>query len=100
MNSNDSCIIIKNYTNGLSHIASRESALFVRKIIENNLKNNKVIIDFHDINATQGYIDELIGVLVMEHGSRVIDKLIFRNCSNDLKSIISFVVSDRMEFYI
>ena len=75
---------------------SRPNAVPLRKQIESALDAGEdVTIDFSGVEATQSYVDELIGVLVLRRGAETLSKLSFRGCSNDLKAIIRFVVSDR-----
>lgn len=58
-----------------------------------------IVLDFGGVEATQSFIDELLGVLVLERGPDVIERLVFRSCSDDVKAIINFVLSDRIEQY-
>jgi len=58
-----------------------------------------VVLDFGGVEATQSFIDELIGVLVIERGPEIVEQLMFRSCSDDVKAIINFVLSDRIEQY-
>jgi len=65
--------------------------------IERNLATgNTVAIDFSGKDATQSFVDELIGALILKQGREVLSKLSFKNCSDELKSIIKFVVNDRV----
>jgi hypothetical protein len=77
-------------------LSRRERAVPVRIQIEDRLAAGEAVeIDFEHIEATQSFIDELIGILVLERGPDVLRQLRFRKCSPDMKAIISFVVSDR-----
>jgi hypothetical protein len=80
---------------------SRAAAVPYRESIEAALEDGKpeVIVDFTATEATQSFVDELIGVLVLSHGPDVLRSVKFRGCSDDLKAIIRFVVSDRAEQY-
>jgi hypothetical protein len=49
------------------------------------------------VEATQSFIDELLGVLVLEQGPGVVERMIFRSCSKDVKAIINFVLGDRID---
>lgn len=57
----------------------------------------EIVLDFSGVEATQSFIDELLGVLVLEQGPELIERLVFRSCSEDVKAIINFVLSDRIE---
>lgn len=77
-------------------LGSRPAAVPYRERIENTLDaGGEVIIDFSGVEATQSFVDELIGVVVMRRGATSLSQISFRGCSTDLKAIIRFVVSDR-----
>lgn len=79
-------------------LGMRSSAAPFRKEIELNLDGgNTVAVDFQGHEATQSFVDELIGALVLKRGRAVLSLLSFKNCSADVKSIIKFVVSDRLQ---
>jgi hypothetical protein len=59
--------------------------------------NNEVMLDFAGVEATQSFIDELVGHLVLRHGPDLLSLLIFKSCSDELKAIIQFVISDRLD---
>jgi len=78
-------------------LGMRASATPYRKEIEQQLDTgNKVAIDFAGKDATQSFVDELIGALVLRRGRAVLASLSFKNCSEDVKAIIKFVVNDRV----
>lgn len=79
-------------------LGARPSALPIRDLIEQALAaGDKVVIDFAGTNVTQSFVDELIGVLVLQRGKEVLRSLTFKNCSADVKTILHFVVSDRLD---
>jgi hypothetical protein len=81
-------------------LGTRYRALSLRDELERLLAEHKeVILDFKDVEATQSFIDELVGVLVLERGPEIVEHLVFRSCSEDMKAIINFVLSDRIEQY-
>ena len=91
-------IELNKYAVGGRLLGTRQLALPIRDLIENSIsKGDQVDLDFSDTNPTQSFIDELVGALIMDHGSRVLDLLIMKNCSEDIKSILHFVVSDRLD---
>lgn len=81
-------------------LGTRFRALALRDELERLLADhNEVVLDFKGVETTQSFIDELIGVLVLEHGAKIIEQLVFRSCSEDMRSIINFVIGDRIEQY-
>lgn len=79
-------------------LGSRHFALPVRDELVGLINSGeKVEIDFADTNPTQSYIDELIGVLVMDFGKVILSKLIFKNCSETTQALLHLVVSDRLK---
>jgi len=60
----------------------------------------EVILDFSGVSATQSFIDELVGVLVLRSGPEVLSRIVFKGCSDDVRAIIEFVVSDRCDQYM
>lgn len=75
-------------------------ALELRDELERLLADDQeVVLDFKGVETTPSFIDELIGVLVLERGPKIIEQLVFRSCSEDMKAIINFVLGDRIEQY-
>lgn len=83
---------------GVRTLGMRASAIPFREEAERLLKaDHAVALDFAGIDATQGFVDELVGHLVITHGRQVLSKLSFHNCSDEIKAIIRFVVNDRIQ---
>lgn len=83
---------------GVRTLGMRASAIPFREEAERLLKADQpVALDFAGIDATQGFVDELVGHLVIAYGRQVLSKLSFRNCSDEIKAVIRFVVSDRLQ---
>lgn len=83
---------------GLSRatLSRRENAQALRKNIEDHLALGEMVeLDCASTDATQSFMDELVGILVLERGPSILNLLRFRGCSADMKAIINFVVSDR-----
>lgn len=79
-------------------LGARPSAFPVRDQIEHALlAGQKIVIDFAGTNVTQSFVDELIGVLILQRGREVLNSLTFKNCSAETKAILHFVVSDRID---
>lgn len=77
-------------------LGMRASATPFRKQIERQLDSGStVVIDFYGKDVTQSFIDELVGGLVLSRGRKVVSQLSFKNCSDEVKSIIKFVINDR-----
>jgi len=74
----------------------RQTALPLRDKIESAIsQGHEVTVDFSGLEATQSFIDELIGVLVAKHGVEVLHRIVFKGCSRDVQLIMQFVVADR-----
>ena len=79
-----------------SMLGMRHTALPLRKSIEDSLASGSdVTIDFTGVEATQSFVDELVGVLVGKHGPSVLTQIKFKGCSQAVKGVINFVVADR-----
>lgn len=91
-------IRLKEFADGGRLLGTRQIALPIRDQVETALeKGETVTLDFEDTNPTQSFVDELIGSLVLERGIDVLDRLVMKNCSDDIKAILHFVVSDRLD---
>lgn len=76
----------------------RDTAVPYRDQIEQLLPSvDSIVIDFGHKDATQSFVDELIGALVLRHGAQVMSKLVFEKCNSEVKAIIRFVVLDRIQ---
>jgi hypothetical protein len=79
-------------------LGTRLRASALRDDLEQLLsEHGEVVLDFAGVEATQSFIDELLGVLVLEHGPGVVERMVFRSCSKDVKAIINFVLGDRID---
>ncbi|WP_300340254.1 STAS-like domain-containing protein [Accumulibacter sp.] len=82
-------------------IGSRLSAIPLRLEIEEALANGvEVVFDFSGVGATQSFVDELIGMLIIKHGPAVLQQIVFKSCSDDVRAIIEFVAADRADQYL
>lgn len=82
-------------------VGARLTAMPLRGQVEEALaKGDEIVFDFSLVEATQSFIDELVGVLILRHGPDILDRLIFKSCSDDVRAIIEFVASDRSDQYI
>lgn len=82
-------------------IGARATAAPLRNVIEAALlRNEDVVLNFSGVQATQSFIDELIGVLILKNGPDILNGIIFRACSPEVKAIIEFVAFDRCDQYL
>lgn len=82
-------------------VGARAIAMPLREQVEEALAQSiEVVFDFSAVEATQSFIDELVGVLILRHGPDVLDRLVFKSCSDDVRAIIEFVAADRCDQYI
>lgn len=85
------------YANGRL-LGPRLAAAPIRKKIEIALAiGNDIVLDFSNIEATQSFIDELVGFLILQRGPDVLGRIIFKSCSDDVKAILQFVAADRCD---
>lgn len=81
-------------------IGARETAVPLRLQVEEALSSGTdVVFDFSGVEVTQGFIDELIGTLILKHGPDVLGQMVFKSCSDDVRAIIEFVAADRADQY-
>jgi STAS-like domain of unknown function (DUF4325) len=93
-------IALQPHTSGRM-LGVRSSALPLRDQIEQVISEGReVTIDFSGVEATQSFVDELIGVIVASQGPSVLDRVVFKGCSPTVKGILQFVVSDRADQFI
>lgn len=83
-------------------LGSRFRARELREEVEELLAHaDEVVLDFTGMkSATQSFIDELVGVLVLKHGPDIVQRLVFKGCAEDIKEILGFVVSSRSEDFL
>lgn len=60
-------------------------------------KGQDVVFDFSGVGVTQSFADELIGALILQSGPIVLSKIVFKGCSDDVRTILKFVTADRSE---
>ena len=79
-------------------LGMRASAQPFRQRIERALASGcEISIDFTGVEVTQGFVDELLGALILRNGPGIMNALVLRGCSESTKAIICFVVSDRAQ---
>ncbi len=83
-------------------LGSRFRARELREELEKLFTHaDEVVLDFTGMkSATQSFIDELVGVLVLQHGPEIIQRLVLKGCTKDVKEILNFVVSSRANDFL
>lgn len=78
--------------------SNRYMAMPMRRELEEFLRDHDIIIiDFHNVpDATQSWVDELLGKLILREGKALLKRVQFKNCTPNLKELIKFVVTDRV----
>lgn len=81
--------------------SNRYEAIPVRKQLEAFLaEHGTATVDFQQIpQATQSWVDEIVGKFVLKEGAAFLKRVKFQNCSPVIQDIIRFVVTDRMRDY-
>ncbi|OFZ97331.1 MAG: hypothetical protein A3H35_13205 [Betaproteobacteria bacterium RIFCSPLOWO2_02_FULL_62_17] len=82
-------------------IGARETAVPLRFQVEESLASGAdVVFDFYGVEVTQGFVDALIGTLILKRGPNVLEQIVFKSCSEDARAIIEFVAADRADQYL
>ncbi len=92
--------ILQQYARGRL-VGARATAAPLRELLEGALlRGEECILDFSGVQATQSFVDELVGALILRHGPDILASLIFRSCSDDVRAIIEFVAADRCDQFL
>lgn len=79
-------------------VGMRSNAVPLRKQVELAISGGKdVAINFQGVEATQSFVDELVGALILKHGPGVLSRVVFQNCSDSVRAIVRFVAADRAD---
>lgn len=79
----------------------RAAAVSARERAQEILASGReVVFDFTGIEVTQSFVDELVGHLILRDGPDLLDRIVFKNCSDDTRAIVEFVVADRADQYL
>jgi len=87
-------IVLKDFLNS-KELGSRYKGNLVREKIKPALdKNEKVVLDFSEIEiATQSFLDEIFGIFVRAFGTDYIkNKLLIKNVSPSIKKTINSII--------
>lgn len=79
--------------------SNRFVAMPLRRELEVFLRDHEtIIISFRNVpDATQSWVDELIGKLIFREGKVLLKRVQFQDCSQNLQELIKFVISDRIK---
>jgi hypothetical protein len=92
---------ISNIAKTNQFLGSRDLALQIRGEVEALLKNgHEVEINFSKIAISHSFADELVGILLLENGPDVLERVIFKDCVDSVKAAIQFVVADRYDQFV
>ena len=82
-------------------MGTRTAAVPLRQQVESALRNTggDICLDFDGVTVTQGYMDELLGVLILRYGPSLLERVAFKACSTDVQAVIQFVASTRARDY-
>lgn len=85
----------------LPFLGTRMHARDLRFQVEARLaESTEVEVSFDGIAISQAFADELVGVMLLQHGPDILQRLVFKGCSNSVKGLIEFVVADRYDEYM
>jgi hypothetical protein len=94
-------IAVSSVNAGLPFLDTRLFARQLREQVEEFLaQTREVELNFTGVNISQSFADELVGVLLLTHSPEVLDRLVFKGCSDSVKAVIEFVVADRYDEYV
>ena len=63
-------------------------------------ESTEVEVSFDGVTISQAFADELVGVMLLQHGPDILKRLVFKGCSDSVKGLIEFVVADRYDEYM
>ena len=82
-------------------LGMRHVAVPLRLQIQHILSEGRdVSIDFTGVSATQSFVDELVGHIILNEGPEVLRRIVFKNCSDDTRAMLRFVTADRASQYV
>ncbi len=81
-------------------LGTRAAAGDLRGQVETGLdEGERVCVDFQGVLVNQSFMDEFLGVLITRYGPRVLDRIEFKNCHDEVKAAIRFVTHIRGSEY-
>jgi hypothetical protein len=86
-------IIIKTTVGELAEDKDYARSLRISKILPALEFGGKIVLDFKNVGyVTQSFIHALIGEALKRYGEDVLDQFEFKNCTEQLRTIIGLVV--------
>lgn len=93
-------VLLQAYAHGRL-VGPRLSAASLKDEIEVALADGaEVVLDFSGVEATQSFIDGLVGTLILQSGPDILARMVFKSCSDDVRAILEFVAADRCDQYL
>lgn len=82
-------------------LGTRDVAAPLRDKVESALDahSGTVCVDFRELLVSHSFMDEFLGVMILRRGPAVLDRVLFRNCNDDVKAVIQLVASIRTRDY-
>jgi hypothetical protein len=81
------------YTGEFAENKDLARAIRIKNIYPFIAKGETVVINFRKVNtATQSFIHALLNNIIQKKGIEVLDRIHFKNCSKNIKTIISIVI--------
>jgi len=78
---------------GFAEDKDEAKQLRTQRIIPTLEAGEKLLLDFSEVSyATQSFVHALLGEPLKRYGEDVLDRVEFRNCSEQLQSVIELVV--------
>jgi hypothetical protein len=91
-------VIIKRYAGTFAENKDAAREIRIEKIMPRLRKNQEVVLDFIDVTgSTQSFIHALISDAIRQYGDKVLDLLIFKNCSPIVKEVVATVTEYMQE---
>ena len=82
-------------------MGTRVLAHELRSQVEAGLaESSEVEVSFDGVTISQAFADELVGVMLLQHGPDILKRLVFKGCSSSVRGLIEFVVADRFDEYM
>ena len=96
-----SAVVVSQFHADVPFLGTRVRARELREKLEVLLANAaEVEVNFSGVTVSQSFADELVGVMLLQHGPDILTRLVFKGCSNSVKGLIEFVVADRYDEYM
>jgi len=82
-------------------LGTRCAAIPLREQVESALQNTDgdICLDFSGVMVTHGFMDSLLGVLILRYGPSLLERIAFKACSEDVQAVLQFVVNTRARGY-